>query len=75
MDSLVCYCFGYTDDDIKKDFLANGRSLIMEKITEAKKLSGCDCAAKNPKGTWCLPDVRRVVDTVKGQSIGWGASQ
>ena len=51
MDSLVCYCFGYTSEDIKKDLLANGRSLIMEKIMEEKKVAGCDCAAKNPKGT------------------------
>jgi hypothetical protein len=51
VDNLVCYCFGYTGDDIKKDFLANGRSLIMEKIMEEKKAAGCDCAAKNPKGT------------------------
>ena len=69
MDRLVCYCFGYTGDDIKKDFLANGRSLIMEKIMEEKKSSGCDCAAKNPKGTWCLPEVRRVVDMVKSQNL------
>ena len=65
MEDLVCYCFGYTSEDIKKDFLAHGRSLIMEKIMEEKKSAGCDCAAKNPKGTWCLPDVRRVVDGLK----------
>ncbi len=51
MDGLVCYCFGYTGNDIKKDYLTNGRSLIMEKIMEEKKAAGCDCAAKNPKGT------------------------
>ena len=51
MDDLVCYCFGYTSEDIKKDFLAHGRSLIMEKIMEAKRTAGCDCATKNPKGT------------------------
>jgi len=50
VDSLVCYCFGYTGDDIKKDFLTHGRSLIMEKIMEEKKAAGCDCAAKNPRG-------------------------
>ncbi len=51
MEGLVCYCFGYTSEDIKKDLLDNGRSLIMEKIIEEKKTAGCDCAAKNPKGT------------------------
>jgi hypothetical protein len=34
-----------------KDYLTNGRSLIMEEIMAEKKAAGCDCAAKNPKGT------------------------
>ncbi len=41
---------GYTSVNIKQDFLDNGRSLIMEKIVEAKKLGGCDCVTRNPKG-------------------------
>ena len=50
MDDLICYCFRYTAEDIEKDVLENGRSLIMEKIMAEKKLGGCDCATKNPKG-------------------------
>jgi hypothetical protein len=49
-DSLVCYCFEYTKDDIEQDFTKNGRSLIMEKIAAEKKAGSCDCATKNPKG-------------------------
>jgi len=47
---LVCHCFGYTDQDILEDIRKNGRSLILEKIVEAKKTGGCDCAHRNPKG-------------------------
>jgi hypothetical protein len=50
MSDLICYCFGYTAQDILKDFEQNRRSLIMEKIIEEKRLGGCDCANKNPKG-------------------------
>ncbi len=50
IDDLVCYCFEYTRKDIEQDFIKNGRSLIMEKITAEKKAGGCDCANKNPKG-------------------------
>lgn len=50
IDNLVCYCFGYTKDDIEQDLIRNRRSVIMEKITEEKKANGCDCANKNPKG-------------------------
>lgn len=50
MSDLICYCFGYTAQDILKDLAQNGRSLIMEKIMDEKRLGGCDCAKKNPKG-------------------------
>ena len=49
-DALVCYCFEYTRKDIEKDYLENGRSVIIEKITFEKKAGRCNCAKKNPKG-------------------------
>ena len=48
--NLICYCFEYTKNDIIQDFKMNGRSLIMEKISVKKKVGGCNCATKNPKG-------------------------
>ena len=50
IDDLICYCFGYTRGDIEQDFTRNTRSLIMEKIAGEKRMGGCDCANKNPKG-------------------------
>jgi cation transport ATPase len=50
MKDLICYCFGYTKADIAQDFIANGRSLIIEKIAAEKNAGACDCANKNPKG-------------------------
>jgi hypothetical protein len=38
LEDLICYCFGYSADDIQKDFLNNGKSTIMEKIQVEKKL-------------------------------------
>jgi len=49
MSNLICYCFGYTAEDIRRDVQENGCSLIMEKIVAEKKVGGCDCAAKNPQ--------------------------
>ena len=49
-DDLICYCFGYTVNDIEQDFIKNGRSLIIERIATEKKAGSCDCANKNPKG-------------------------
>jgi hypothetical protein len=50
LDDLICYCFGYTADDIEQDFIKNERSVIIKKIAAEKKIGGCDCANKNPKG-------------------------
>ena len=66
MGELICYCFQYTVDDIKADYKKNGKSLILDKITFEKKKGGCDCANKNPKGKWCLSNVHRVVNEIKG---------
>ena len=46
---IICYCFGYSIEDIRDDVLKKGRSLIMERIAAEKKTGGCDCATKNPK--------------------------
>ena len=50
MNNLICYCFGYTEDNIKEDFLKNGQSLIQKKIQSEKKFGSCECATKHPKG-------------------------
>ena len=49
-DDFICHCFGYAVNDIEQDFIKTGRSLIIEKIAAEKKVGGCDCANKNPKG-------------------------
>ncbi len=46
---LICYCFGYSENDIQKDYMENGKSTILEKIQMEKKLGSCQCATKNPK--------------------------
>ena len=50
MSDLICFCFGYTADDIKRDYVANGYSSLLDKIKAAKKFGNCQCEAKNPKG-------------------------
>ncbi len=49
-ESLVCYCFGYTEVDIRKDFTENGHSTIMDRIVNEKKNGNCHCATTNPNG-------------------------
>ena len=49
-NELICYCFGYSVNDIEADAIANGRSLILERIASEKRAGGRNCADKNPKG-------------------------
>jgi len=50
VNDLICYCFGYSVDDIQKDYQDNCKSTIMEKIGTEKKFGNCQCGIKNPKG-------------------------
>ncbi len=51
MEHRICYCFGYSEEDITKDVLENkGKSLIMEKIVAEKKSGGCSCGDNHPLG-------------------------
>lgn len=47
---LICYCFNYTAEDIRRDYEANGHSTILERIKKERNAGFCECAAKNPKG-------------------------
>jgi len=50
VNGLICYCFEYSVNDIKKDYMENGKSTIMEKIQLEKRFGNCQCATKAPKG-------------------------
>jgi hypothetical protein len=50
MSKQICFCFGYTESDLKQDVIEHGKSLIMEKVMAEKKAGGCQCETKNPKG-------------------------
>jgi hypothetical protein len=50
-DEIICHCFNHTRADIERDRRENGRSLILEKIIDAKRLGACQCTIKNPKGS------------------------
>jgi hypothetical protein len=50
MDKLICYCFNYTESDIVRDVMEQGKSTIEERIKAEKKLDGCECKTKNPEG-------------------------
>lgn len=57
----VCYCFGYTAEDVRDEVAGTGDSTIFDEISE-KCRQGLDrCAETNPQGSCCLSNVRAVV--------------
>jgi hypothetical protein len=49
-ENLICYCFNYTEEDIKTDYIENGQSTIMLRLMGEKKNGKCNCESTNPKG-------------------------
>lgn len=48
---LICYCFGYSEEDIIRDVRENkGASSILERILSEKKKGACNCEHNHPKG-------------------------
>lgn len=58
----VCYCFGYTEENIADEIEETGESTVVEWITERVEAGECACKYKNPTGRCCLGDVRTDVD-------------
>jgi len=57
----ICYCFGFTRKDIRKEIGETGRSTIPNRIKTEVKAGNCACEVKNPSGKCCLGDVMRTV--------------
>ncbi len=48
---LICYCFGYSEEDIIRDVRENkGASTILERILREKKKGLCNCKYNHPEG-------------------------
>lgn len=47
---LICYCFGYTAEDIALDYAANGgASSILARVTAARQSNSCRCDELHPE--------------------------
>ena len=56
----VCYCFDHTEESIREEIERTGASTAFASIKAQIEAGNCACETKNPKGTCCLGDVRRV---------------
>jgi len=65
----ICYCFGFTRQDIRVEIRRTGRSTVGERIATEIKAGNCACEVKNPSGKCCLGDVARVVKDENGSKL------
>ena len=60
-DVLICYCFRHTLGAIRTEWQQTGQSTALETITIGTQTGQCACDIRNPQGSCCLGNVRRVV--------------
>src|SRR5882724_2317054 len=66
----VCYCFGFTREEIENEITETGRSTVAERVTAEVKAGNCACEVKNPSGKCCLGDVARTASERLNQKGG-----
>ena len=57
----VCYCFGWTPQEIGGEIKTAGKSRVIEQIKAQVKAGNCYCEVTNPQGSCCLGNVAQVV--------------
>lgn len=55
----LCYCFGFTLADVRREIAETGGTAIPARIAAAVRAGQCACATRNPSGACCLGDVNR----------------
>jgi hypothetical protein len=55
----ICYCFGFTRQDICDEIGSTGKSTVAERIKPEVEAGHCACEVKNPSGKCCLGDITR----------------
>jgi len=61
---VVCYCFGESEDRIRMEIRATGRSTAVERIRAHISAGRCACEVRNPRGACCLGEVVAAVTRV-----------
>ncbi len=66
----VCYCFDYTEADLRRDIVERGDTGVPAAIEAEIRAGHCACEVKNPKGSCCLGDVRNAAKRIHSEVTG-----
>lgn len=61
----VCYCFGFTAADFRKDVAERGGTDIPAWIATQVRAGHCACEMRNPEGSCCLGNVSRAIEAIE----------
>jgi hypothetical protein len=67
-NTLVCYCFRHTIGSIGREIEQSGTSTVVAQITVGIQAGHCACDIRNPQGTCCLGNVRRIIRRMMQQT-------
>jgi hypothetical protein len=63
----VCYCFGITLADLRRDIMTAGETNLPAMITAEVRAGHCACEVKNPQGSCCLGNVSNAVKKIRSE--------
>lgn len=76
----LCYCFGYTRADVRREIETLGSTDIPDRIKAEIQAGFCACEVKNPSGACCLGEVTRAIKEAQilnrpngNLASGWGS--
>lgn len=61
----ICYCFGYTVEDMVEEIRQTGTTTVPDRIRSRLESEGCQCETTNPQGSCCLGTVLAVAEKLK----------
>lgn len=63
----ICYCFGFTAADLRRDLAVQGKTEIPAIIAAEVRAGHCACEVKNPQGSCCLGSVSKAVRRIQSE--------
>jgi hypothetical protein len=63
-DRPLCYCFGFTEGNVRQEIVLRGETTIPAQVTQFIKEKLCSCEIRNPAGSCCLGEMNRTVERI-----------
>jgi hypothetical protein len=60
-DRPLCYCFGFTEGNIRREIALMGESNVPAQVSQFIKEKLCACEIRNPSGVCCLGEINKTV--------------